>query len=125
VVNKGDRPGASEARRDLEQMLELSTLGSWRPPIVITVAADGSGVDELWAEIVRHRAHLVATGELAERRAARARAELARVLDAAITERVAKLGTDEHFDELVAAVAAGRMDPYSAASELLARAGIV
>ena len=33
VINKADRPGAREARRDLEQMLDLSTLGAWRPPI--------------------------------------------------------------------------------------------
>ncbi|MEI6701723.1 MAG: methylmalonyl Co-A mutase-associated GTPase MeaB [Actinomycetota bacterium] len=39
VINKADRAGVKEARRDLEQMLDLSHLGDWRPPIVETVAA--------------------------------------------------------------------------------------
>ena len=45
VINKADRPGARETRRDLEQMLDLSAPGDWRPPIVETVAATGEGVD--------------------------------------------------------------------------------
>ena len=41
VINKADRPGVDETRRDLELMLDLSELGEWRPPIVPTVATDG------------------------------------------------------------------------------------
>ena len=43
VINKADRPGVREARRDLEQMLDLSAPGDWRPPIVETVATDRRG----------------------------------------------------------------------------------
>ena len=45
VVNKADRPGAAEARRDLDQMLDLGTGrdDGWRPPIVETVATEGTG----------------------------------------------------------------------------------
>src|SRR6202020_1783510 len=64
VINKADRPGAREARRDLEQMLDLSTLGAWRPPVIDTIAATGEGVAELWSEIARHRAHLLDNGLL-------------------------------------------------------------
>ena len=32
VINKADRPGARETRRDLELMLDLTQLGDWRPP---------------------------------------------------------------------------------------------
>ena len=47
VINKADRPGADETRRDLEQMLDLAgpaewpmheSPSTWRPPIVSTVA---------------------------------------------------------------------------------------
>ena len=51
VINKADRPGARETRRDLELMLDLTELGAWRPPIVETVASTGDGVEELWAAI--------------------------------------------------------------------------
>ncbi|MGH9150669.1 MAG: methylmalonyl Co-A mutase-associated GTPase MeaB, partial [Acidimicrobiales bacterium] len=49
AVNKADRPGASAAQRDLEQMLGLARPAGWRPPVVLTVATTGAGVDELWA----------------------------------------------------------------------------
>ena len=80
VINKADRPGAREARRDLEQMLDLSSLGAWRPPIVDTVASTGEGLEELWDEIARHRAHLRESGMLEQRRAERMAHELRRVL---------------------------------------------
>ncbi|MEA3217927.1 MAG: GTPase, partial [Acidimicrobiia bacterium] len=44
VINKSDRAGARETRRDLEQMLDLSQLSAgWRPPIIDTVATDATG----------------------------------------------------------------------------------
>ena len=43
VINKADRAGADETRRDLEQMLDLSASTEWRPPIVPTVATTGAG----------------------------------------------------------------------------------
>ena len=49
VINKADRPGVREARRDLEQMLDLARPGAWRPEIVDTTATAAEGVDELWA----------------------------------------------------------------------------
>ncbi len=62
VINKADRPGARETQRDLELMLDLTDLGSWRPPIVETVASSGEGVEQLWDTIGRHRAYQIGTG---------------------------------------------------------------
>ena len=37
VVNKADRDGAAETRRDLENMLDLNpAMGDWRPPVLLT-----------------------------------------------------------------------------------------
>lgn len=119
VINKADRPGVREARRDLEQMLELSAPVEWRPPIVATVAADGEGVEELWQAIARHRAHLVSSGSLAGRRQARLAEELRRVLTARVLQRVGDLAAGERFDAAVRAVTAGDLDPYAAADGLL------
>ena len=41
VINKADRPGVDDTRRDLEQMLELSAHRDWAPPIIPTVATTG------------------------------------------------------------------------------------
>lgn len=120
VINKADRPGAREARRDLEQMLELSAPGEWRPPIVATVATGGEGVEDLWAAIARHRTHLRSSGALEARRRARLTEELRRVLTARVLERVAAVAAGEGFDAAVRAVAGGELDPYRAAEDLLA-----
>jgi len=119
VINKADRPGAREARRDLDQMLDLSQLGSWRPPIVETVAADGTGVAELWATIAEHRAYLLETDALLPRRATRLAEELRRVLAARLAEQIEHLAEGEAFSAQVTALVEGRTDPYAAAAALL------
>jgi LAO/AO transport system kinase len=121
VINKADRPGAREARRDLDQMLDLSTLGSWRPPIVDTVAATGEGMEQLWDEISRHRAHLQATKLLEQRRADRLAHELRRVLMARSAVVIDELASGEEFAGAVKALAAGELDPYQAADRLMTR----
>jgi LAO/AO transport system kinase len=78
VINKADRKGVDETRRDIEQMLDLSDLPheAWRPPIIPVVATERKGVDELWATVLQHRSFIEAKGELARRREFRLREEL-------------------------------------------------
>ena len=66
VVNKADRDGADQVRRDLRSMLALAERpeGAWRPPIVKTVASKAEGLDEVVAAIDEHRAWLESSGEL-------------------------------------------------------------
>lgn len=79
VINKADRPGVSDARRDLELMLDLSGHTEherWRPPIVEATATKGEGIDDLHAQLTAHREWLGRTGELDVRRSERGRAEV-------------------------------------------------
>jgi LAO/AO transport system kinase len=123
AVNKADRPGVSETRRDLEQMLELSGsdgAGSgWRPPIVSTVATTADGVVELWEGIEGALTHLGATGALDERRRGRLGAELQRVVGARLAERVGALSTGPAYEDARAEVLARRLAPWLAADRLL------
>ncbi|MGH9090367.1 MAG: methylmalonyl Co-A mutase-associated GTPase MeaB [Acidimicrobiales bacterium] len=119
VVNKADRPGAREARRDLEQMLDLSAPGDWRPPVVETVAATGEGVDALWGEVARHRAHLLTGGALERARGARLEQELRRILLARLLRRVEEVGSGEGYEDVRREVVEGRLDPYRASERLL------
>ncbi len=119
VINKADRPGTRETRRDLELMLDLTDLGDWRPPIVETVAQTGDGVDDLWDAVRAHRDHLVASGTLAASRRERLAREFHQILVARVEERLADLEAGGPFAGLVAALAAGETDPYAAADALL------
>ncbi|HEX7096975.1 MAG TPA: methylmalonyl Co-A mutase-associated GTPase MeaB, partial [Acidimicrobiales bacterium] len=82
VVNKADRPGADDAARDLERMLdEAPTTGEgWRPPVVRTVATVPSGVDLLLDAIERHGAH-VETTDASHAARARARVEIRALIE--------------------------------------------
>jgi LAO/AO transport system kinase len=119
VINKADRPGARETRRDLELMLDLTQLGDWRPPIVETVAPDGTGVDDLWTTIAGHRDHLVSTGALETSRRDRLAREFHQILMARVEELLDDLMAEERFAPVVADLAAGALDPYEAADRLL------
>jgi LAO/AO transport system kinase len=118
VINKVDRPGADETRRDLERMLDLTATDGWRPPVVATSATDSTGVSELWTAIGEHRAHLVRTGALEPRRAERVQDELVRIVAALLHERALASGGPE-LDQLAGDVARRRTDPWSAAERLL------
>jgi LAO/AO transport system kinase len=121
VINKADRPGVRETRRDLDQMLELGGNHDWRPPILETTATDATGVGELWDAVVEHRAFLE-SGQLDERRRSRMRFELDKVLSAMVRSRIGALAHGDAYEGQVDALLAGTTDPYRAASELLADA---
>jgi LAO/AO transport system kinase len=123
VVNKADRPGVEEARRDLEHMLDLASLADdgWRPRIVSTVASTGSGVDDVVEAIASHRSWLSGGGRLEAKRSARLCDELIGILSERVVERVRGLRAGEDFARVQATVAAREVDPWTAADELLAR----
>jgi LAO/AO transport system kinase len=121
VVNKADRDGADQVRRDLRSMLALAQAaeGAWKPPIVKTVAHKAEGLDEVVEEIDNHRAWLESSGELARRRTRRARDEIEAIAVTALRKRWGDVHGRSELDQLAAAVVAGDQDPYTAADELL------
>ena len=122
VVNKADRDGAEQVRRELRSTIALGDRpeGGWRPPIVLTVAQSGRGVDEVVRELDRHRSWLEESGELARRRTRRAREEIEAIAVAALRDRWEKVSSHDDLDALAEAVVAGEKDPYAAADELVA-----
>ena len=119
VVNKADRPGVDDTARDLEQMLELSELRNWRPPIVKTVATTAEGADELWGAIGRHRSHLEESGDLGERRARRLDTEFREILLHRLEHDVRAIADGQAYAALLERVSEREIDPYAAADELL------
>jgi len=122
VINKADRDGADQVRRDLRSMLALGdrSEGAWKPPILKTVAARGEGLHEVFAEIDRHHEWLAGSGELENRRTRRARDEIEAIAVTALRSRWGDVHGRSELDELATAVVAGKRDPYAAADELLA-----
>jgi len=125
VINKADRKGVEETRRDIEQMLELGDFApdEWRPPIVATMANSGDGVPELWSAVAAHRAHIEASGLLAERRAFRLREELREVVVQRLHSRARELCTGRLWDDLQERVLSRELDPWTAADRMLEGVG--
>jgi GTPase len=120
VVNKADRPGAAETERDLQGMLDLDTsMGDWRPPVVLTTGPTGDGVDQLWSAVARHRQYLDASGELDRRRQRRLVREIERVLTWRLEQDVRSMRGGSVFKQVVADVLEGRIDPYEGAERLV------
>jgi LAO/AO transport system kinase len=114
AVNKGDRPGADRAARQLRAM--LSTAGGrierQPPPILVTTATTGEGVAALVDAVEAHR-DTARSPALARERAAdqvrRALADLA----------AGRAAADPRWGELLQQVSDRELDPITAAERLL------
>ena len=89
VVNKADRPGAKDAKRDLELMIDLSQVTGQavrRPEIIMTTATEGEGLDELQKAVSDHQQFLLQDDQISLRRSKRWKAEVSSRLEYLLLE---------------------------------------
>jgi len=123
VVNKADHPLTDTMVREIRGVLSLAPQRGWRVPILKTEAARGEGVAELVAALDEHREYILAEGQLAERRRRNLRSEVLAIATHRMRRRLEEsLSQDEDFARLLDEVVARRLDPASAAAEILSRA---
>ena len=120
VVNKADRPGASDTRRDLELMLELSHVtgqedARHRPPILMCNSLTGDGVDEVVTAAADHLSLLRDTDQLQERRHRRTAFEIRTRATLAFESQLDAALADEALQSVIADAAAGTITPAEAA----------
>jgi LAO/AO transport system kinase len=130
VINKADHPLTDTMIREIRGVLSLANLDRtpeeardrWRVPIVKTEAARGEGVEELVQSLQQHREHILAAGQLEERRARNLRSEVLAIATARMRRRLEEeLRGDAEFQRLLEEVVQRRLDPASAAATLLER----
>ena len=122
VVNKADRPGAARTARALEMVINQNASRShggtddnvWRPPILKTIALDGTGVPEVLEGIAAHREYLCASGTWAERERARIETELRNVLQQELLDRLLARVGEERIQVWVERIVAREVDVYAA-----------
>lgn len=121
VVNKADMPGADRTCSEISMMLDLSSVKQWRPPIVRTSTLDGSGIEEMFTAIERHRLFLEESGQLQKVREERVRRDVLDLIEYKIKHTVwEQVSGSEDFELMVSRIMFREMDPYAAATQLLA-----
>jgi LAO/AO transport system kinase len=125
VVNKADRNGAEEMARALEDMVGLRSGGRHRPAVHRTVAIENTGVPELWNGIERLYEHRMHTGLLDEKRRARIRTHLVKVIERQIRNYLwNSRGSAGLIDRYVGMIEEERETPYTASRKILEELGV-
>jgi LAO/AO transport system kinase len=120
AVNKRDHPAAKTMVNEVRSILALDTDEGWRPPIVLTEAVKGEGIDELWSKIEEHRAYLEENALLVERRARNLAGEVFAVASARAKGHLERtVGDDPELRRLLDAVQRRELDPLTAVREIL------
>jgi LAO/AO transport system kinase len=142
VVNKADRPGVENAEKALKSMLELAhptervfkhhgtymsvsvpkdnaNTNMWIPPILRTVATEGTGVVELVDAIARHSEHLRQTGDWAVRERIRLEVELEALIRESLLNRFREDVPQKTYEEVLEKVIQRDVSPWEAAKMLL------
>jgi len=122
VINKSDREGAERVEREIRAMQSLATRADrWTPPIVKTVATEGSGVEELAEAIARYRGYVAAECLLLPKQTENWRQRLVEMLRDSLLQHVLheQMG-DGTVARYAAEVAQHQRDPYSLVEEIVA-----
>jgi len=141
VINKADLPGVENTEQALRGMLGLAhpvekvfhhhgqaihlpgrepadaTL--WVPPILRTIATDGTGVGELVAAIEQHAQHLRQSGDWVRRERARLEAELEGLLTETLVTQFRTSISDVRYEEAVDRLVQRSISPWEAVKVLL------
>jgi LAO/AO transport system kinase len=120
VVNKADRDGADRIKAELELSVHLRPPNGWRPPVLLTQAAAGVGIDALVAAIGKHEKYLKNNRDPAREKERRGR-EFVEVLTAELEERAARALKNgaARAQAVLTEVRAGSLNPYSAARRII------
>ena len=120
AINKMDHPLAKAMLHEVRQVLSLGPKGGWRPPIVLTEAIRGEGVETLWEKVEEHKAWLANQGELEERRRRNLATEVFPVASARARRHLEEeVQEDPELRRLLQDVQARRLDPLTAVREIL------
>jgi GTPase len=124
VLNKADREGADRFEQQLRAILQIvPERNGWKPPIVLTVATENKGIDELARQIERFREHFSGREERRAKQVALWKERLVNLLrERAVRDVLERESTAKRLEALSAEVAERKLDPYSAVNEILQQA---
>jgi LAO/AO transport system kinase len=123
AINKADYEDADRLKADLETTLSTKSKdsGGWVPPVILTEAVNGKGVDELAAALGKHRDYLKSTKQLVQRRRERVKLELLETVEAHLKEMMHILDNGDFLDKIIDDLQRSKTTPRRAARKILKR----
>ena len=120
AINKLDHPAAKTMLNEVRSVLALDKESAWKPPIVLTEAARGENVPELWEKIDEHRAFLETEGRLEEQRRRNLAGEVFAVASARAKAHLERaVADDPELRRLLDEVQRRQLDPLTAVREIM------
>ena len=120
AINKLDHPAAKTMLNEVRSVLALDKESAWKPPIVLTEAARGENVPELWEKIEEHRAFLESEGRLEEQRRRNLAGEVFAVASARAKAHLERaVADDPELRRLLDEVQRRQLDPLTAVREIM------
>ena len=122
VINKSDYEGAERVEREIRALQSLALRhDGWTPPIVKTVASEGTGVDDLAAAIAAYVAYLQKENLALKKSVQNWQERLVEMLREVILEKARVQLNASNLQQLAAEVAEHKRDPYTLIEEIAAR----
>ncbi len=144
VINKADRPGVENTEKALKMMLELAhpveaarmhhgeeikipapsdqkpvQKDLWIPPILKTIATEGTGIPEVAENIARHAQRLRSSGEWAGREHARLVVEVEAMLRESLLSEFHKRVSGRDYEQVLDRVYKHDLSPWAAVKKLM------
>ncbi len=121
VINKSDRDGAEHVEREIRTLQSLAMRhDGWTPPIVKTVASQGTGVKELAEAITNYQKYLQQNNLALNKSVENWQERLTEMLRDTLLERARKQLGDRELARLAADVAKHKIDPYTLVEQIAA-----
>jgi LAO/AO transport system kinase len=122
VINKSDREGAERVEREIRALQSLAIRSDhWTPPIVKTVASDGTGIGELVAAIAEYEAYLQKENLVLQHSIENWQERLIEMLRDSLLERARDQMQDGRLAAYAAEVAGHKRDPYTLVEEIVCK----
>ena len=124
VINKSDREGAERVEREVRALQSLAVRSdNWTPPIVKTVATEGTGVQELATAVGEYEAYLQEENLVLKRNIQNWQERLIEMLRDALLEKARQQIGDGNVARYAAEVAEHKRDPYTLVEEIVSTMG--
>ena len=124
VINKSDREGAERVEREIRALQSLAVRSdNWTPPIVKTVASEGTGIKDLAAAIAEYETYLQKENLVLRHNIDNWRERLIEMLRDALLDKAHEHMGDGSITRFAAEVAEHKRDPYALVEEIVGKLG--